>query len=255
VRVLLVEDNPVNQEVAVGLLEALDCAVTVGENGKEALAAALNGRFDIVLMDCQMPVMDGLEATRAIREALKDRSDHLPIIALTADILPEAKAACFEAGMDDVLNKPFRLEELDALLDRWCSARAAVATGTSSEPLTSDETVLNLVPIESLRSLDPTGEKDIVRRAIQKFADYGDGLIEQVISHAREHNAAEVSRLAHSLKSSSANLGAEALSRLSSALEEATKSGELPNDIDRHVAGLAAAYQTAKRELMALSKA
>ena len=116
-RVLLVEDNPVNQLVAKGMLGKLGCEVVVAAHGGEALKRLEEQRFDMVLMDCNMPVMDGYEASRQIRRS--GRWPDLPIVALTANALSEERERCRAAGMDDYLAKPFRREELNALLDLW----------------------------------------------------------------------------------------------------------------------------------------
>lgn len=116
-RILLVEDNPVNQLVAKGMLSKLGCDVVVSSNGAEALQQLEQDQFDLVLMDCNMPVMNGYDATRRIRE--NARWSDLPIIALTANAMPEEREHCRAAGMSDYLAKPFRREELMALLDQW----------------------------------------------------------------------------------------------------------------------------------------
>ncbi|PKL80114.1 MAG: hypothetical protein CVV27_00865 [Candidatus Melainabacteria bacterium HGW-Melainabacteria-1] len=119
-RILLVEDNPINQIVAEAILLKLNCEVAIANNGYEAIETLKSGSFDLVLMDCQMPEMDGYEATREIR-----RSDSqvfnpkLPVLALTAHTLPEDRERCLAAGMDDHLGKPFTREELSNLLNRW----------------------------------------------------------------------------------------------------------------------------------------
>lgn len=115
--ILLVEDNPVNQLVAKGMLSKLGCAVTVAVHGAEALNQLEHSDFDLILMDCNMPVMDGYEASRQIRRS--GRWPDLPIIALTANAMPEERERCRAAGMSDYLAKPFRREELIALLDLW----------------------------------------------------------------------------------------------------------------------------------------
>nr|WP_294981084.1 ATP-binding protein [uncultured Pseudomonas sp.] len=120
-RVLLVEDNPVNQLVAKGLLQKLGCVVAVAANGEEALAQLGDGTFDLVLMDCNMPVLDGYQATQAIRES--GRWPGLPIIALTANALPDERERCRAAGMDDYLAKPFHRDELAEILERWVDHR------------------------------------------------------------------------------------------------------------------------------------
>jgi len=116
-RVLLVEDNPVNQLVAKGMLGKLGCEVVVAAHGAEALDQLEVGEFDLVLMDCNMPVMDGYEASRHIRRS--GRWPELPIVALTANAMSEERERCRVAGMSDYLAKPFRREELAALLDLW----------------------------------------------------------------------------------------------------------------------------------------
>ncbi|WP_144965979.1 response regulator [Pseudomonas sp. DE0010] len=116
-RILLVEDNPVNQLVAKGMLAKLGCQVELATQGVEALARLEEQAFDLVLMDCNMPVMDGYEATRHIRE--RGRWPGLPIVALTANAMPEERERCRAAGMDDYLAKPFRREDLLAVVDRW----------------------------------------------------------------------------------------------------------------------------------------
>lgn len=121
-RVLLVEDNPVNQLVARGLLQKLGCQVGIAINGEEALKQLDVAEFDLVLMDCNMPVMDGYQATRAIRES--GRWPELPVVALTANALPEERERCRAAGMDDYLAKPFHRDELAAILERWAGQRA-----------------------------------------------------------------------------------------------------------------------------------
>ncbi|MFG0866952.1 response regulator [Pseudomonas sp. FYR_7] len=116
-RILLVEDNPVNQLVAKGMLAKLGCQVELATQGVEALARLEEQAFDLVLMDCNMPVMDGYEATRRIRE--RGRWPGLPVVALTANAMPEERERCRAAGMDDYLAKPFRREDLLAVVDRW----------------------------------------------------------------------------------------------------------------------------------------
>lgn len=117
--VLLAEDNPVNQEVARGMLETLGCKVNIVSNGTEAVAAATASRYDLVLMDCHMPETNGLDATGAIRRhELKTGSERIPIIALTADVKKGMRESCAAAGMDDYLSKPFSIDQLRSVLER-----------------------------------------------------------------------------------------------------------------------------------------
>ena len=126
--VLLVEDNPVNREVALGLLELLGCHADSAENGRQAFELSATGTYDLIFMDCQMPIMDGFTATAHIRE--RERQTHatrIPIIALTANAMAGDHDQCLAAGMDDYLSKPFPHDQMRKMLSRWLSR-----TGTSS---------------------------------------------------------------------------------------------------------------------------
>ena len=116
--ILVVEDNPVNQMVARKLLEKLGCSVVVVENGQEAVERVSGEAFDLVLMDCMMPVMDGYEATKSIRSSGLPCSQ-IPIIAFTANTMEEDQLACQQAGMDDFIDKPVTVVKMTALLQRW----------------------------------------------------------------------------------------------------------------------------------------
>ena len=122
-RVLLVEDHPINQKVAAGLLNKLRFEFQIASSGQEALITLSRQSFDAILMDCQMPGMDGFEATRLIRAVEEETGRRTPIIALTANTMPGDRDACLEAGMDDYLPKPIRVAELEAVLERWVSPR------------------------------------------------------------------------------------------------------------------------------------
>jgi len=119
VRVLLVEDNPVNQKVAIRMLQKLGCVVELAENGQQALEKLERASYDIVLMDMQMPVMDGLTATRLLRQREQQTGHHQVVIALTANAMQTDRELCLEAGMDDYLSKPLTLDALQVMLFRW----------------------------------------------------------------------------------------------------------------------------------------
>ncbi|MBV1921654.1 MAG: response regulator, partial [Pseudomonadales bacterium] len=121
IRVLLAEDNLVNQKVAVRMLQKLNCIVDIADDGKKAVDFALNSIYDIVLMDCQMPVMNGYEATQAIRASEKGNYTHTPIIALTADAMDMDRKKCLEAGMDDHISKPMVRDALRVVIQRYCA--------------------------------------------------------------------------------------------------------------------------------------
>jgi CheY-like chemotaxis protein len=129
--VLVVEDQELNREVVDGMLTSFGLSVDSAEHGRQALAKLAAGRYDIVLMDCQMPVMDGYSATRELRLVEAGRT-HTPVIALTADITDAAREACLAAGMDDYVGKPFSRAALHAVLSRWLSARRETACEVDS---------------------------------------------------------------------------------------------------------------------------
>jgi signal transduction histidine kinase/ligand-binding sensor domain-containing protein/CheY-like chemotaxis protein len=131
-RVLVVEDQELNREVVDGMLKSFGLEVDAAEQGRQALAKLAAGRYDVVLMDCQMPVMDGYSATRELRR-LESGHAHTPVIALTADMTDAARDACFAAGMDDYIGKPFGRATLHAVLSRWLAARRAPSDETRSE--------------------------------------------------------------------------------------------------------------------------
>ncbi|MGI9509640.1 MAG: response regulator [Geminicoccaceae bacterium] len=251
-KVLLAEDNPVNQEVAVGLLEMLDCTVTVVENGKDAVKATADDRFDLVLMDCQMPVMDGIEATRQIRaSALDDRKT--PIVALTANDFEDTRAACIAAGMNDLLGKPFRHQDLASLLQRWRPTQGPTLPA-ELEPIEARPSSLDPAPLEVLRALDPTGERRIIHRTITKFIAYSDELVAGLIEAVERSDVEATSRLTHSLKSSAANLGAMDLSRQCAEIERLTMADSLPEDIDRRLTDLKMMHLRSKQDLLPLAE-
>ena len=120
-RVLLVEDHPINQKLAMTLLAKWGHTVVLAENGQEAVAQFAQGTWDLVLMDMQMPVMGGIEATRLIR-ASESPGSHTPIVAMTANAMEGDRVACLEAGMDDHMAKPFKAETLRGVLKTWSSS-------------------------------------------------------------------------------------------------------------------------------------
>jgi diguanylate cyclase (GGDEF)-like protein len=219
--ILLAEDNPVNQEVAKGFLEKLGCRVQVTNNGQEALDAALDQRFDLILMDCHMPVLDGFSATTQIRQYLQN-GKHIPIIALTADVQQGIQDQCLAAGMDDYLSKPFTLEQLQQILGRWLQPETSgVYPAIKQAPTNTRVSQLDQATLEALRSIvDGKGvsllEKSI-KLYLQTAADQAE-LIRQAVTHQQ---ANELRKAAHSFKSASANLGARQLAASCLALENA----------------------------------
>jgi CheY-like chemotaxis protein len=186
----------------------------------EALAMLETQAYDLVLMDCQMPVMDGFQATAAIRERLAGSSRKLPIIALTANSLNGDRDTCLEAGMDDYLSKPYSLSQLDSMMRRWLP-KSLISTAFIEpvEPQPTNSPVLNGKLVQQLRDIDPSGEAGLLKEVMQVYLDSSAVLVPQTEQAAIAADGANLRRLAHSLKSSSANVGAEALSDLFRRLE------------------------------------
>jgi CheY-like chemotaxis protein/HPt (histidine-containing phosphotransfer) domain-containing protein len=255
--VLVAEDNAVNQEVAIGILESLDCEVTVVDNGAAALSAyqtSAPGRFDVILMDCQMPVMDGFDAARHIR-AWESGGAHIPVLALTANDVGGVGAACRDAGMDDVLSKPFRRQTLQALLDRWCPKEEVTPLPDPEPARPLPASVLDQRVLQSLRDLDPDGSKGLLSRTIAKFSSYGDELIAALTASVRNHDLPEVARFVHSLKSSSANLGAVDLASQCQMIEALIREQQGTLDLSQPLDALTRSYQQAREALLTLASA
>ncbi|MCZ7563057.1 MAG: ATP-binding protein [Burkholderiales bacterium] len=218
-RVLLVEDNELNRVVARGMLEALGLAVDAATNGLEAMAALAERRHDLVLMDCQMPELDGFEATRRIRvrEAASSRP-RTPIVALTANAVAGDRERCIAAGMDDYLAKPFRLTDLHETCRRWLHANAASGPPAAAEA-PADRTAaapaaLDPAALERLRAMQRPGQPDVVAAVVGLFIDRSATLFASLRDAAAAADAAVARRAAHSLKSNCMHIGATGLAVL-----------------------------------------
>ncbi|MGH8211924.1 MAG: response regulator [Rhodanobacteraceae bacterium] len=243
--VLLVEDHPVNQQVARRLLERLGLKVETAGHGAEALERIKQHRYDLVLMDCQMPVLDGYSATRRLREQeQRDTIPRLPVIAMTAHAMAGDRERCLESGMDDYLTKPLDRVLLSETLARWLGAGGAPATA-EVQPTTvpSHAGIGAAVAIAPSRAatgtqatamLDETTLADLeeimgeeVRGLVRAYLHDGDTRLLALRVAADRKDAAEVGKLAHSLKSASANVGAKILSAEAKAIEQDARNGAL----------------------------
>jgi PAS domain S-box-containing protein len=217
-RILLAEDNAMNQKVATRLLEQLGYRADVANNGLEAIQALERQPYDVVLMDVQMPELDGLDATRQICERWPEET-RPHIIAMTANALPEDREACFAAGMNDYVAKPIRAEELVAALKR-------------AKPLANGDggsAAVGYVSLDdaALRNLRDLGGDEFLGEVIDAFLADAPTLIATLRSSLDEPNTEELRRAAHTLKSNGATLGAEDFAELCRTLEYKAKDGEL----------------------------
>ena len=204
-RILVVEDNTVNQRVARMQLESLGYEPDIVGNGQEALDALGRIPYDLVLMDCQMPEMDGFTATRELRRREADRR-HTPVIAMTANALEGDRERCLAAGMDDYVSKPVRVEELEASIGRW-------------------DLDFDPEPMRKLRELAGPEDAGTVAEVIADFLATAARLLAGLKEAAAANDAKALQQKAHSLKGSSGNVGARTLQRMSGQLEKMARAG------------------------------
>jgi CheY-like chemotaxis protein/HPt (histidine-containing phosphotransfer) domain-containing protein len=210
----LAEDNAVNQKLALRQLQKLGYTAHPVSNGAEVLQELQRVSYDVVLMDCQMPEMDGYEVTRRVREFEKQRSGPFPpvyIIAITAHALDGDRERCLSAGMNDYLTKPLHIAQLEAALDRAIRRRPAMERS---------EVVLDPVCIAGLKELREPGQADPLIELAELFNREADACVGRMETGLSQHDINATARAAHSLKGSANNLGANRLATICAGLEE-----------------------------------
>ncbi|NMQ29567.1 response regulator [Candidatus Accumulibacter phosphatis] len=233
-RVLIAEDNPVNQQVALAMLESLGLRCSLADNGRLAVERLQEEAFDLVLMDCQMPEMDGFEATAEIRARQGDGRlrGRLPIVALTANAVDGDRERCLAAGMDDYLSKPFSRERLLATLRRWLPLATSTETPAApsatpvAKPVTAEQTTaasgegpINPRALDAIRRLPGPNGAALVNKVVGAYLADTPRRLAQMHAAAAAGDAETLRKAAHALKSSSANVGAEQLATLCRELE------------------------------------
>jgi CheY-like chemotaxis protein/HPt (histidine-containing phosphotransfer) domain-containing protein len=275
IQVLLVEDHPVNQRVTVRMLERLGYTPTVVENGRLAVEAVERRRYDLVVMDCQMPEMDGYAATREIRQREADGripsgERRMPIIAMTASAMAGDRERCLESGMDDYLTKPVNSEALRTMLRRWTmlsqeldprAAEARIDGPGGQMPMTTPDellarvdvlSVLDASTVAALRDPDLGGDDAFLVEVIQAFLDDSPRHVQAVQQGFAASDAEVLMRAAHSLKGSCGNFGAARLHTLCAALEGQARADHLEG-LAPLVARLPAEYASLAEQLAALA--
>ena len=225
VKVLLVEDNDVNQLVAGAILEQWNIKPIIATNGEEAITQWTQHHPDIIFMDCQMPIMDGYQASRKIRD-LEPAHAHVPIIALTANAVQGDRDKCYAAGMDDYLTKPFKEEDIYTMLCKWTKA-SAIAPQQTSNTVMKTMTNRQYLNKTTLKNLQQFLSEDKLTLLLSRYIDDSNKIIAQLQSAQDSANQEETRRLVHSLKSTSANVGAIPLSELAKELEDLAREGQL----------------------------
>lgn len=237
-RILVVEDNIVNQKLAVRMVEKLGYQPDVVENGKEALTALTKGDYAAILMDCQMPVMDGFETTRCIREretsvsshdspdGSASRSDralqstpHIPIIAVTANAMQGDRERCLAAGMDDYLAKPIKLDELRSALAHWVSAPPEVVVPGKQHPIptTADPTRGIFDPAKMYQNIG--GDSELFAQLVRLFLDRHHTMLAGIRTALADADSIAVERMAHTFKGTAGNLCASEVTLTAGRLE------------------------------------
>jgi two-component system sensor histidine kinase/response regulator len=230
-RILVAEDNPVNRQVALHQLRRLGYDAEAVTNGREALDALAGADYDLVLMDCQMPEMDGYEATTEFRRR-EGGSRHTPVVAMTAHALPNARERCLAAGMDDHLAKPVERESLQSVLTHWLGSPAPLAQPKGSQPAAAAgstflENLMKPSVLSALREGMEEGEDDPVVGLLDIFCRSAESALSTVQEALRKGDAKTLQHAAHSLKGSSDVLGFQQLSSISAELEQRASGGSL----------------------------
>ncbi len=227
VRILLAEDNPMNQKFAVTLLKKAGYPVDAVGNGRMAIEALKRTAYDLILMDVQMPEMNGFEATQAIRE-MEGEKRHTPIIAMTAHAMKGDRERCLQAGMDDYVSKPIEPQELFETIEKWTKSRGLkkdlLPFTLHPSPLEKEKDI----PVNFETALDRFGgDKKFFKEMLQEFLEYAPKQLEKLAQAIERGDAKVVEREAHSIKGAAGNLGAKVLADLALQLEILGRTGNL----------------------------
>ncbi|MDY6991856.1 MAG: response regulator [Pseudomonadota bacterium] len=234
-KILLVEDNPVNRIVELNMLKSLNCHVEIVENGKEALNACAQTDYDLILMDIQMPVMDGIEATRRIRQQ-HDQEQRTPIVAVTANNMPQDLERYFSAGIDDCISKPVTVERLRSVIGHYLQFEVAPTSSPqafecSSQPspelnqqvgITVENIDLPTFDVDQAKRI-AIGNIRILRKIVDKFAQDTPKQLEKLQAAWQAEQLTDIERLAHSLKGSARSIGALRLGEIAFIIEKTAK--------------------------------
>jgi CheY-like chemotaxis protein/HPt (histidine-containing phosphotransfer) domain-containing protein len=233
-RILVAEDNPVNQKVALRMLTKLGCRADVVGNGQEAVEAVRSVPYDMVFMDCNMPEVDGFEATRLIRE-MEHNHKQTVIIAMTANALKGDKEKCLNAGMDDYIAKPVRPNELAAMVNRWSGAQnpapdvpvtVTVPASQSSVDQYSGPAV-DVARLDELAELGDEEDPEWLASILEKFVEDASSRIVKLVVASEAGEATQLGQIAHALKGSCGNIGAAGMVTLCQQLQALGRSGSV----------------------------
>lgn len=247
-RILLVEDNELNQQVAVELLQAVGCRVDIASDGQQALERVCAGRYDLVFMDMQMPVLDGLAATRLLRQM--PGMERLPVIAMTANARLSDQEACLSAGMNDFVRKPFEPPTLYAALRRWLPP--VPVAQACNQPSVADcvDAAFQLEGVDTVGGLRRVlGKHSLYLDLLQHYQRDQHRLLEQLSQALEAGDQQTAQRLAHTCKGVSATIGADTIAQAADALEQALRSGHPAAQLQLHLRALAQPLEALLQQL------
>jgi CheY-like chemotaxis protein/HPt (histidine-containing phosphotransfer) domain-containing protein len=224
--ILLAEDNPVNQDFAVSLLQKHGHRVVVANDGREALAAWEKEPFDLILMDVQMPEMDGFATTRAIREKERDSGKHIPIIAATAYALSGDRERCLEAGMDAYISKPIRGAALLQVIAGLVAAHTPAPPAAPAAPAPQGMDARNVFDLDTALEY-VEGDREILKNMVRIYMKQSPRLLEEIREAIAGSDGAALARSAHRLKGSMSMFGATAACAPAQALEDMGNNGDM----------------------------
>jgi CheY-like chemotaxis protein len=223
-RILIVEDNIVNQKVALHQLQKLGCLADSADNGRLALDAIQKAPYDLVFMDCQMPELDGYEATRELRR-IEGSERHTWVVAMTAHSLEGDREKCLAAGMDDYVSKPVKPDDLAGALRRFHEQWEARNTEAGMHE--SGSGAIDRSLLDGFRDLDQEGEESILGRLIDLFLENTPSVLKEAHAALDSHSSPLLARAAHTLKGSCSNFGADRMRDACLELELEANKGEL----------------------------
>jgi len=214
--ILLIEDNPANQMIVRHFLEIIGCSVDCADNGQQAIEKIVAGQYELIVMDVQMPIMNGYEAARRIRSELKFR--HLPIIAMTANATQEDRERCLDAGMDDFIAKPIYQDQMYLILAKWLPDKKQLEE--IKQELTDSQHTHTFINISALKHV-LNNDIELVRKFSRKFIQVAEEALSEIETAKKHRDIKSLELLGHKLKSSARTLGAHHFADLCDGLEMA----------------------------------
>lgn len=225
-RILVVDDSTTNQKVAEKMIQSLGGIVELANDGQQAVELASAQKYDLIFMDCRMPILDGFKATKKIRANYRSINFDTPIVALTANAFAEDRIECTAAGMNDFVAKPFNLQQISDTLIRWLTPALPQARVAASEPGDEPETekILDLIVLKQLQDLATDDSDPFFSDLVKTFLDQAPLVIQSLVTALHDKHGEAIRQHAHKLKGMCRNIGAVALGNLAEKIELAAKS-------------------------------